>query len=201
MLDVAINAAKEAGAFLKEHVGRVRTIETKKGEERNLVSEIDRGSEERIIRVIRSRFPSHAILAEESGGSSGSAEYRWIIDPLDGTTNYLHGLPVFSVTIAIERKGEIVAGVVYDPNLDELFTAERGAGAYLNGSRLAVSRASRLINSLLITGFPYDIALNPDHAAEHFANFLMVAGGIRRLDRLHWIYRTSQRGEVMDSGK
>jgi myo-inositol-1(or 4)-monophosphatase len=181
MLDVAVAAAREAGQFLLENVGRVRRIESKKGEERNLVSEIDRGSEERIIRAIRARFPAHQILAEESGESSSPAEYKWVIDPLDGTTNYLHGLPIFSVTIAIEKKGEIVAGVTYDPNLDELFTAEKGSGAFLNGRRLAVSPTSRLIDSLLVTGFPYDIAKNPDHAVEHFCNFLMEARGLRRL--------------------
>ncbi len=181
MLEVAIEAARDAGKFLMENVGRVRNIETKKGEERNLVSEIDRGSEARIIRLIKSRYPSHEILAEESGGNTASAEYKWIIDPLDGTTNFLHGVPIFSVTIAIEHRGEIVAGVVYDPNRDELFTAEKGSGALLNGVKLHVSGASRLIDSLLITGFPYDIAANPDHAVEHFTNFLMEAGGIRRL--------------------
>ena len=181
MLNVAIDAAREAGKFLSESVGRVRTIETKKGEERNLVSEIDRGSEERIIRMIRSRYPTHEILAEESGGSTATAEYKWIIDPLDGTTNFLHGLPIFSVTIAIEHRGEIVAGVVYDPNQDELFTAEKGSGAFLNGTRLHVTSTARLIDSLIVTGFPYDIAGNPDHAVEHFVNFLMEARGIRRL--------------------
>jgi myo-inositol-1(or 4)-monophosphatase len=181
MLEVAIAAAREAGQFLLENVGRVRRIESKKGEERNLVSEIDRGSEERIIRAIRARFPTHQILAEESGESSSPAEYKWVIDPLDGTTNYLHGLPIFSVTIAIEKRGEIVGGVTYDPNLDELFTAEKGSGAFLNGRRLAVSSTSRLIDSLLVTGFPYDIAKNPDHAVEHFCNFLMEARGLRRL--------------------
>jgi myo-inositol-1(or 4)-monophosphatase len=181
MLEVAIAAAREAGEFLLENVGQVRNVETKKGEVRNLVSEIDRGSEERIIRAIKSQYPNHAILAEESGGSRSATEYRWIIDPLDGTTNYLHGVPIFSVTIGIEYRGEIVAGVVYDPNLDELFTAERGSGAFLNASRLSVSHASQLIDSLLVTGFPYDIADNPDHAVDHFVNFLMAARGLRRL--------------------
>lgn len=181
MLELAIAAAREAGRFLTENVGRVRNVETKKGEERNLVSEIDRGSEKRIIRAIKSRYPDHAILAEESGGNNAAADYRWIIDPLDGTTNYLHGLPIYSVTIGIEHKGEIVAGVVYDPNLDELFTAERGAGAFLNGKRLRVSTTSRLIDSLLVTGFPYNITDNPDHAVEHFVNLLMEGRGIRRL--------------------
>lgn len=181
MLTVAIEAAKEAGKFLKYNVGRVKNIERKQGEERNLVSEIDKGSEERIIGIIRRHYPNHAILAEESGASAASSDYRWVIDPLDGTTNFLHGVPIFCVTIAVEYKGEIVAGVVYDPNLDELFTAEKGSGAYLNGRRLSVSTTSRLIESLLVTGFPYDIAENPQNAIGHFVNFLVEARGIRRL--------------------
>jgi len=181
MLHVAIEAAREAGAFLKESVGKVRTIETKKGEERNLVSEIDRGSEERIISTIRRHYPMHLILAEESGGQDAPADYKWIIDPLDGTTNFLHGVPIFSVTIAVERRGEVVAGVVYDPNLDEMFTAEKGSGAFLNGQRLRVSRTSELINSLLVTGFPYDIVAHRGNVVEHFVHFLMAARGLRRL--------------------
>ncbi|MBX2992534.1 MAG: inositol monophosphatase [Bacteroidetes bacterium] len=183
MLTIAIEAAKEAGKFLKYNVGRVKNIEMKKGEERNLVSEIDKGSEERIIGIIKRHYPNHAILAEESGASpdlSGS-DYKWVIDPLDGTTNFLHGLPIFCVTIGIEYKGEIVAGVVYDPNLEELFTAEKGSGAFLNGKRLRVTSSTTLIDSLLVTGFPYDIAENPDNAIGHFVNFLMEARGIRRL--------------------
>lgn len=181
LLQVAQNAALEAGNFLKESVGKVNSVESKLGEVRNLVSDIDRGSEERIIRRIRESYPHHAVLAEESGGSTGRDEYRWIIDPLDGTTNFLHGLPIFSVTIGVERKGEIVAGVIYNPNMNELFTAERGSGAFLNGSRISVSHNSDLINSLIITGFPYTIAENPDHAVDHFVNFLHEARGVRRL--------------------
>jgi len=181
MIDTAIEAAREAGEYLRQSVGRVRSIETKQGEDRNLVSEIDKTSERMIIDAIRRRFPGHAILAEESGGSGRGAEYTWIIDPLDGTTNFLHGVPIFSVTIGIEHRGEVIAGVVYDPNLDELFTAERGAGAFLNGQELHVSSSDQLITSLLVTGFPYDIASNPNHAVEHFTHFLMAARGIRRL--------------------
>ncbi len=181
ILKVALEAAREAGQFLKESVGRVRNVETKKGEVRNLVSEIDRGAEETIIRIIKSSFPGHAILAEESGASDTSDEYRWIIDPLDGTTNFLHGLPIFCTTIGVERRGEIVAGVTFDPNLNELFTAEKGSGAYLNGRRIRVSITAELINSLLVTGFPYNIAENPDHAADHFTNLLFEARGVRRL--------------------
>ncbi|MGB5873919.1 MAG: inositol monophosphatase family protein [Bacteroidota bacterium] len=181
MLNLAIEAAREAGKYLKYHIGRVRNVETKKGEERNLVSEIDRGSEEKIIGMIKSRYPLHAILAEESGAEETKADFKWIIDPLDGTTNYLHRVPVYCVTIAVEHKGEIVAGVVYDPNLDELFTAEKGSGAYLNGKRLKVSETSELIDGLLVTGFPYDIARNPDYTVERFVRLLLAAGGMRRL--------------------
>jgi myo-inositol-1(or 4)-monophosphatase len=181
MLDIAIQAAQEAGQFLKESVGKVKNVEMKKGEARNLVSEIDKGSEARIIQIIKGHFPSHGILAEESGGSALTEEYRWIIDPLDGTTNFLHGVPIFCVTIAIEHKGTIVAGVTYDPNLNELYTAEIGGGAYLGGARLSVSRVTEMINSLIVTGFPYDIENNPDHPAEHFVNFMMASQGVRRL--------------------
>jgi myo-inositol-1(or 4)-monophosphatase len=181
MLTTAIEAAKEAGKFLKYSVGRVKNIEVKQGEERNLVSEIDKASEAKIISIIKRKYPSHAILAEESGESDSASDYKWVIDPLDGTTNFLHGLPLFCVTIGIEYKSEIVAGVVYDPNLDELFTAEKGSGAFLNGKRLKVTPTSKLIDSLLVTGFPYDIAQNPDNAIGHFVNFLVEGQGIRRL--------------------
>ncbi len=181
MIHVAIEAAKEAGKFLKYNTGKVKSIEIKKGEERNLVSDLDKASEEKIIQHIHRHYPNHAILAEESGASDAVAEYKWVIDPLDGTTNYLHGVPVYCVTIALERKGELVAGVIYDPNMDELFTVEKGSGAYMNGKKLSVSSSSTLIASLLVTGFPYDISVNPDHAIDHFVHFLTKSGGIRRL--------------------
>lgn len=181
MIGVAIEAAKEAGNYLKFNVGRVRKIEMKSGEERNLVSEIDKTSEQKIIEIIKRHYPGHSILAEESGGSGISSDTKWIIDPLDGTTNFLHGLRIFCVSIAVEQRGTIVAGVVYDPNLDELFTAERGSGAYLNGKKLKVTDTAKLMDSMLVTGFPYDIAQNPDHAVEHFVNFLMAGQAVRRL--------------------
>ena len=181
MLNTAMEAARTAGQFLRENVGRVRSIEVKQGQERNLVSEIDKGSERKIIQMIKTRYPDHAILAEESGKSGAGTDCTWIIDPLDGTTNFLHGLPIFSVSIAVEQKGEIVAGVVYDPNRDEMFTAERGSGAFLNGQRLAVSQATALIDSLLVTGFPYDLSTNPWRTIDYFADFLIEAGAVRRL--------------------
>lgn len=181
MLEIAIQAAREAGYYLRESVGKVRSIEVKQGEERNLVSEIDKTSEATIIRMLRSHFPTHAFLAEEGGGAGSTAEYRWVIDPLDGTTNFLHGVPIFCVTIGLEYRGEIVAGVVYDPNREELFTAEKGSGAFLNGNRLRVTSTDNLLHALVVTGFPYNIAENPHRAVERFNGFLMAARGVRRL--------------------
>jgi len=181
LLQTAIQAATEAGGFLKAHVGKVKNVRIKEGEGRNLVSEVDQNSERMIIDMILSRYPDHSILAEEGGTGGASSEYRWIIDPLDGTTNFLHGIPAFCVTIGIEHKGRMMAGVVYDPNLDELFVAERGKGATLNGAPLRVSRTATLSESLLVTGFPYDIADNPDHAIERFIGFLKASRGVRRL--------------------
>jgi myo-inositol-1(or 4)-monophosphatase len=179
-LSVAIEAAKEAGKYLKMNLGKVKNIERKK-EEINLVTEIDKGSERKIIEHIKSKFPHHSILAEESGEAKFESDYKWIIDPLDGTTNYTHSFPVFCVSIALEYKGEVILGVVYDPNFDELFWAEKGKGAFLNGKRINVSKTDKLIKSMLATGFPYNVRENPDNCIEHFVNFLMEAQAIRRL--------------------
>jgi myo-inositol-1(or 4)-monophosphatase len=181
MINVAIEAALEAGKYLKANVGKFRQLERKIGQETNLVTEIDKGSEALIIRTIRSRYPDHAILGEEGGASAGTSDVKWIIDPLDGTTNFTHGLPLFCVTIGIEYRGEIIAGAIYDPNADELFTAEKGKGAFLNGARIRVTAADTLINSLLVTGFPYNIKENPGKVVEHFTTFLPLAQGVRRL--------------------
>ena len=120
----------------------------------DLVTEADRASEKLIIDRLRSRFPSHSILAEEGGGHESPSEYRWYVDPLDGTTNFAHGFPVFNVTLGLERAGELVAGVIYDPTRNEMFSAERGGGAYLNGHRIRVSSAPKVEESLVATGFP-----------------------------------------------
>lgn len=179
-MNVAIEAAKEAGKLLKQRVGKIKTIEQKEGHERNLVTEVDKKSEELIVQIIKKHFPSHEILAEERG-SQGKSKTKWIIDPLDGTTNFTHGLPVFCVSIGVEQEGEILCGVIYDPNFDELFTAEKGKGAFLNGRRIHVSATTSLMKSLLVTGFPYNIAENPNHAVERFVNFLMKAQAVRRM--------------------
>ncbi len=179
-LNVAIEASKEAGRFLKINLGKVKNIQTKK-EEINLVTEIDKETEKKIVEFIKSKFPHHSILAEESGEAKLDSGYKWIIDPLDGTTNYTHSFPVFCVSIALEHKGEVILGVIYDPNFDELFWAEKGKGAFLNGKKISVSRTDKLIKSMLATGFPYNVRENPDNCIEHFVNFLMEAQAIRRL--------------------
>lgn len=181
MIQDIIHIAVEAGHFLKQSVGTVRSIERKLGQDTNLVTEVDRRSEAMITERIHSKYPGHAILGEESGGSITGADTVWIIDPLDGTTNFTHGLPIFCVSIGVQHQGELVAGVVYDPNLDEVFSAEKGKGAFLNGNRLHVSAAAELRESLLVTGFPYDIQDNPYHAVEHFQAFLKEAQAVRRL--------------------
>ena len=182
MLNVAIEAAKEAGKFLKHNLGKVKEITVKNGQEKNLVTEIDKKSEELVVSIIRKHFPGHDILAEESGSEHGKqSEYRWIIDPLDGTTNFTHGLPIYCVSIGLERKGEVIAGVIYDPNLDELFSAEKGRGAFLNGRRLRVSQTPSLNQSLLVSGFPYNVSENPDNCLEHFVNFVIECQGVRRM--------------------
>lgn len=182
MLAAAVEAAREAGKFLRQNLGKVRDVQRKLGQEKNLVTEIDKRSEEIIITILKRHFPAHDILAEESGAASGNrSPYKWVIDPLDGTTNFTHGFPVFCVSIGLEHEGVIECGVIYDPNFDELYTAERGKGAFLNGKRINVSRVEKLGASLLVTGFPYNIAENPAHAIEHFVNFLMKAQAVRRM--------------------
>jgi len=181
MLQVAVEAALEAGKFLKMNVGKIRHIERKAGQETNLVTEIDKKSEHLIISKIKQHFPHHDFLGEESGAAEVKSEYRWIIDPLDGTVNYTHALPIYSVSIGLEYKGEIILGVVYDPSLDELFTTEKGKGAWLNKKRIDVSKTTTLIKSLIVTGFPYDVKEHPEPAVTHFKNFLAEAQAIRRL--------------------
>ncbi|MBI4459320.1 MAG: inositol monophosphatase [Acidobacteria bacterium] len=150
--EAAIHIARQAGALLLPFFNRRVAVEYKG--DIDLVTEADRASEDFILGQLRNRFPDHAVLAEESGGHSGSSVYRWYVDPLDGTTNFAHGFPVFAVSIALEREQEIILGVIYDPTRDELFVAAKGEGASLNGCPLRVSQVARLEESLLTTGFP-----------------------------------------------
>jgi len=151
-LETAVEIAREAGALLAHYFERRVAFELKGAFD--LVTEADRASEQLIVERLRAHFPSHAIVAEEGGGHESSSDYRWFVDPLDGTTNFAHSFPMFNVTLGLEHGGEIVAGVIYDPLHQEMFTAERGAGAYLNHRRIRVSAVNRLEDSLASTGFP-----------------------------------------------
>ena len=176
--ETALLAARRAGEVLKEGFGKAHEFALKSSRI-DLVTELDRRAEATILEVIRARFPDHGILAEESSEMEGEGEYRWIIDPLDGTTNYAHGYPIFAVSIALERAGEIVLGVIYSPILGELFLAERGRGATRNGEPIRVSRTEGLASALLATGFPYDLA-RIDLNLQHFSRFIHRAQAVRR---------------------
>lgn len=179
MLNFAIETAQQAGHILMEKFGRITV--SKKGDI-NLVTEADLASEAHIIERIKSYHPKHAILAEESGDAviiGGDSTWKWIIDPLDGTTNYAHGYPCFCVTIALEHEGDIVLGVTFDPTRNELFAAERGQGASLNGKPIRVSSAEKLGDALLVTGFPYDFKQKPNFG-RHLNEFLFHSRGVRR---------------------
>ena len=181
MLNFAIQTARDAGRLLAERMGRVIQVSNKG--DIDLVTESDLASEKLIIERIRTHYPRHAILAEESGEASVAgnlkSEWKWIIDPLDGTTNYAHGYPCFCVSIGLERDGRIELGVVYDPLRDEMFAAERGQGAMLNDRRIRVSAVNELNRAMLCTGFPYDVRERP-HFAVQFSNFTMKAQAVRR---------------------
>ncbi len=152
-VEEAEQIAREAGTLLAEFFERRVRVEMKG--EFDIVTEADRASEKLIVSRLRERFPTHAVVAEEgTGHDSVSAEYRWYVDPLDGTTNFAHGFPMFNATLALEHNGELIAGVIFDPLRNEMFSAERGAGAFLNGARIAVSSTPVLDSSLLATGFP-----------------------------------------------
>jgi myo-inositol-1(or 4)-monophosphatase len=151
-LETAVEIARESGALIANYHRRHIPFETKG--EFDLVTEADRASEKLIVERLRTHFPAHAIVAEEGGGHESASEYRWFIDPLDGTTNFAHSFPMFCVSMGLARGGELIAGVVYDPIRGELFTAERGAGAFLNNHRIHVSATAKVTDSLASTGFP-----------------------------------------------
>lgn len=180
-LSIATEAALEAGKILLKHLGNVKQIEVKHDQLFNLVTEVDRAAEECIVDIIHTYFPDHSILAEEGGAIDLDSDCKWIIDPLDGTTNFMHALPVFCISIALEKAGEVLAGVVYNPAVDEVFHVEKGSGAFLNNKKIHVSSTSNIERSLLVTGFPYNVRENPDHCFERFTAFMHAAHGIRRL--------------------
>ncbi|MCB9496405.1 MAG: inositol monophosphatase [Fibrobacteria bacterium] len=180
MIQTAIEAARRAGEVLRSGYGTT-FLREEKGRTTDLVTEFDRKAEDILVESIRSRHPDHRIIGEEGGDSGGNSEWEWILDPLDGTTSFAHGIPFFSVCVALRHRGEIVLGVVYEPLRDELFAAERGAGATLDGAPIRVSPTKELSRALLATGFPYAIAENPHRTLEVFTAVVPHARGIRRL--------------------
>ena len=176
-LTTAIEIAREAGGLLLQHFRQPLEITYKRRSD--LVTEADRKSEILIVERLRSHYPGHAIVAEEGGGQKTNSDYCWYVDPLDGTTNFAHGFPIFCVTLGLAYRGEVVAGVVYDPTRDELFTVERGAGAFLNGQRISASKNANLSDCLVATGFP-PFAANHDLNVEFYFRFTELTHGIRR---------------------
>jgi myo-inositol-1(or 4)-monophosphatase len=174
----AEDVARGAGGILRRNYGRKQEVHYKG--EINLVTEVDRRSEAYIMERIRTAFPDHGILSEESSEITSSSPYRWIVDPLDGTTNYAHNYPCFCVSIAVERDGAQLAGAVYDPLLDEMFVAASGGGAFRNGERISVSATENLRQSLLSTGFAYDVNTASDNNLDYFREFVFTGQAIRR---------------------
>jgi len=176
-VEIAAEIAAEAGSLLRYYFERRVSFEMKG--EYDLVTEADRASEKLVVERLRQHFPSHSIVAEEGGGQATSSEYRWYVDPLDGTTNFAHSYPVWNVTLGLEQNGEMIAGVVFDPTRDELFTAERGSGAFLNGRKISVSKVTSIRDSLFSTGFPnHNRATNPN--IRFFHELAQTAHGVRR---------------------
>lgn len=176
-LDIAIEIARESGSLIDKLSKQPHQISYKR--KSDIVTEVDRRSEALITERLRRHFPEHAIVAEEGGGKQTGSDYCWYVDPLDGTTNFAHGFPVYCVTMALALRDEVITGVVYDPTRDELYAAERGSGAYLNNQRISVSPTASLSESLLGTGFP-PFASNHDLNLQFFFKFTHLSHGIRR---------------------
>lgn len=177
----AMDLARQAGEIqMKYFRSGHLSVDTKQGEA-DIVTKADRESEKLIVEGILAQYPDHGILSEESGAIGDTAEWMWIVDPLDGTTNYTAGLPIFAVSIGICRNDEIVGGVVYNPVLDEMFSAVKGLGAFLNGQKIHVRDNDRIDRAVVATGFPVDKDVNPDNNLDNVAKVLPRVRGLRRL--------------------
>ena len=181
-LQLAIDAVTRAGAMQRAALGTELAI-SKKGTI-DLVTDVDVAIERMFRSLVAERYPDHDVLGEELGAPSGErprSPYCWILDPIDGTTNFAHGLPIFCASLALEVRGTLSVAAVYDPSRDELFTAERGRGAWLNGQPMRVSGVSELVDALLVTGFPYTVHTDPDEALGLFGRFITRSRAVRRL--------------------
>jgi myo-inositol-1(or 4)-monophosphatase len=180
MLNTAIKAARRAGSFINRATNDLDKLTVEQKSQNDFVSEVDRAAEQAIIEVLKDAYPQHSILAEESGLSETSSEYQWIIDPLDGTTNFLHGFPQYCVSIALSVKGVVSHGVIFDPTRNDLFTASKGGGAFLNDRRIRVSKTLQLKDSLIGTGFPYKEFSQFDRYIAMFREVTQKSSGVRR---------------------
>jgi myo-inositol-1(or 4)-monophosphatase len=180
MLNTAVKAARKAGAIIQRGASDLDRLTVRRKRHNDFVSEIDHAAEEAIIGILREAYPAHGFHAEESGKDRAKAEYVWVIDPLDGTTNFLHGFPQYCVSIALMHKGAAQQAVVYDPNRNELFTASRGSGAYLNERRIRASRVESLKDALIGTGFPFREVGHLDIYLAMFRHLTQHCSGIRR---------------------
>src|SRR2546428_8675558 len=179
MLTIAVRAARRAGSIINRASlnGGALTVRSKRVND--FVTQVDQAAEEAIIEIVRKAHPDHGFLAEESGKTTGAAEYLWIIDPLDGTTNFIHGFPQYCISIAIEHRGSLAHAVIYDPVKNELFTASKGRGAFLNDRRVRVSKCLRLQDALIGTGFPFKEVSRLDLYPRHLPPFLRTSAGVR----------------------
>jgi myo-inositol-1(or 4)-monophosphatase len=180
MLENAKAIAKEAGILIKEGFNEALEIGFKSNES-DLVTNIDTASEKLITNFIKKKYPGHGILAEEGSKTESSSGYVWVIDPLDGTVNFAHGLPIFSVSIGIQKNGETIIGIIYDIMQNVLYTAEKGGGCFANTQEISISSNENLRHSMLVTGFPYNIRENPFQALEKFVELTKASRGMRRL--------------------
>jgi len=180
MLNTAVKAARKAGSIINRASFDIDKLTIRKKRQNDFVSEVDEAAEEAIISVLRDAYPDHGILAEESGRTDTKSDYVWVIDPLDGTTNFLHGFPQYCVSIGLLHKGKPTQAVVYDTNRNELFTASKGVGAYLNDRRIRASRADKLEDALVGTGFPFREVGHLDDYLRMFKNVTKGTSGIRR---------------------
>ena len=178
-LKIAIQAAKTAGQIHRKHYGKVRYIQFKSKNKLNLVTEVDHACEKKILAILKKKFPAHNYWGEESGQQKNHSAFTWLVDPLDGTTNYAHSYPFFCCSIALVQNKRPVAGVIYDALRDECFTAEKGRGAFLNGKRLSVSKVSTLAESLVSTGFAYAVR-DTHYNLDNFRKFVLTTQGVRR---------------------
>jgi myo-inositol-1(or 4)-monophosphatase len=181
ILNIAVRAARRAGSIINRAALDGSPLEVRSKQVNDYVTQIDRAAEQAIIDVVHKAYPDHAFMAEESGATgSVEAQYRWIIDPLDGTTNFIHGFPQYCVSIAVEHRRALTHAVVYDPVKNELFTASKGSGAFLNDRRVRVSKCTRLQGALIGTGFPFKELGRLDLYARQLRSFMQTAAGVRR---------------------